>query len=213
MSTIYATTKLCNACETTKLLTDFYKHPSSKDGYHKACKDCYKAHRKHYRPKSKEFASLLSEQSIINLLRARGIYATAGKNSEYKYVDVVAWGCVKIEVKFSHITPRCRFNWTFTPTQMKNGIKSDVVILVAIEPHEANYYVFSTDHPCFYLPNGTLKHGITYRPNARAYSNNRYGASLTDEIMKSQFEAWDLIERERLTVAKLYQDETLVMAS
>jgi hypothetical protein len=36
-------TKICNICNIEKDLTEFYKHPSCKDGYRLQCKDCHNA--------------------------------------------------------------------------------------------------------------------------------------------------------------------------
>lgn len=42
--------KICNKCNKEKLISEFYKHSSTKDGYNTICKDCMKAYeRKGYR--------------------------------------------------------------------------------------------------------------------------------------------------------------------
>ena len=51
--------KVCNVCGIEKPITEFYKHPTTKDGYKSKCKICYNG--KIYRPKAKKIKKKLNK--------------------------------------------------------------------------------------------------------------------------------------------------------
>jgi len=51
--------KTCNVCGIEKPITEFYKHPTTKDGYKSKCKICYNG--KIYRPKAKKIKKKLNK--------------------------------------------------------------------------------------------------------------------------------------------------------
>src|SRR5262245_36882243 len=96
-------TKLCNKCGEEKPLEEFYTRRNTGDGYMNWCKECHKsvtyANTRHPKDKAVEMGAT----DVIRKLQNLGIYAAPGKASVYQHVDVVAWGCVRIEVKSSHL--------------------------------------------------------------------------------------------------------------
>jgi hypothetical protein len=53
--------------------------------------------------------------SVIDKLRSEGIYGVAGSASQYRWADVVVWGCIPIEVKTMNLEKGGSF--LFTPRQ------------------------------------------------------------------------------------------------
>lgn len=39
--------KICSACDTEKLLSEYYKNRNTRDGYHSSCKDCMSKSKNH----------------------------------------------------------------------------------------------------------------------------------------------------------------------
>src|SRR3989304_7966081 len=84
-------------------LSEFYQRAGAADGYYTVCKFRKRQENKRYIPKSRHIASYESEAKAIGKLRSVGIYALPGKMSEWRSIDVVAWGCVRIEIKTAQV--------------------------------------------------------------------------------------------------------------
>src|SRR5690348_1088427 len=132
------TTKLCPQCSIIKPVTDFYL--TKRQQPTRLCKVCHHARQKGYKVKPKHQAGHPSEDSTIAEMRRQGIFATSGKASDYHYVDVVAWGCVRVEVKLA-MKDRNGFTIAFSDDQVKYGIRGDVVVIIIPSEFGDVYYV------------------------------------------------------------------------
>lgn len=204
MATSEFTTQVCRSCGIEKPVNDFYV-VSGTERYYDSCKECYKTRQRKAKYSPKTRAGHDGERLVINQLRSMGIYAAPGKSSEYRYVDVVAWGCVRIEVKYSSLAGR-EYHWRFSNKQSKEGFRADIVVLVTADNQDNNFYVFLAEDQIFRRPDGKMKQGIEYTLNARVYPA-RFGESLTKELLAQHKDAWHLIEQQRLVIAKMYQDD------
>lgn len=167
-------------------MTEFYKTAKA------YCKYCHRA-ASNQKKWERSTAGDPIETEVVNLLRSEGIYATLGKASEFTNVDVVSWGCVRIEVKSAE--QRANGKWYFNfQNQRGKGIKADLVLLVLIDGKDKTYHLFPATHPIFYRK-GKLKGSVQYDPSNTA--NRDYGSSLTEARMWMYQNAWHLIEEHR----------------
>lgn len=148
-----------------------------------------------------------SEEVVLAELARQGIPALAGKvfRTEFPHVDIVAWGCVLIEVKWARLEMhrnRELFKFNATPTQKLGGFRAQLIILLCEwGPKEYSYHVFPVAHPVFYK-DGHVKVGWTFTPGAmqaKKHGNNR--VVMTQPIMDLYEDRWDLIESERLRIS------------
>lgn len=140
-----------------------------------------------------------SEIDLIKRLASEGIYAEPGRLTQWKYIDVVAWGCVCIETKYANQKITGEFRWRIASRQ--SAIRGHLIILVCIhENGERTHHIFSAQHPVFYDNDGALKRGLVYKPD-RQYDRSRYGLSMTSEIMDEHKDTWYLIEETRLDIS------------
>lgn len=80
--------KVCKKCDEEKQITDFYKHPCSKDGRDSTCKECrksavrnnYQKNREHYREYERKRAMLPHRVEM----RERYQKTEAGKSATYR---------------------------------------------------------------------------------------------------------------------------------
>ena len=56
-STVHIPIKVCNKCNTSKYITEFYKRKASHDGYKNQCKNCENNCKKEYNKKNKDIIS------------------------------------------------------------------------------------------------------------------------------------------------------------
>jgi len=179
----------------------FYHSRNTPSGFHSYCKECMKAENKRYSSKAgnkKDSPTNYGEGLVIAKLREHGIYAEKGAGGHHKYVDVVAWGCVRIEVKSARLNGNGRFD--FTIGRRANSFHAhDLIVLVCMHPdNTTTFHVFKPEHPVFYRPRGRLKRGVAYIPDAKNRKGRRFGMPLTDELMAEHQDRWDLIEECRL---------------
>jgi len=199
----YTSTKVCKTCHIEKPLTDFYGSPGSKDKHAIICKECAKAYfRQSYptlnRNQRDSASGRPTENFVISKLRSLGIFATSGKASEFKWCDVVAWGCVTIEVKTSALPKDKKFKFNFTPVQQKRGIQAALMLLVCDYGNVATFHMFPSDHPVFYHSDGTLKKGLGYTPGTLSQKMLTNNIALTKTLMTQYENNWGLIEKCRL---------------
>lgn len=196
MTEAIVTQKQCRICNGTFPATPeyFYQHEPAKDGLHGQCKACTKARAKTYEhePKGRP-----NEVLLVNYLLKNGVFADVGARLKaYKFADVVAWGCVKIEMKYSWSHEE-KHKFQFTPRQLKlNGAGVDVICLATDGTGEIEYHFFDAKDPFFYK-GGKLKPSFSYIP----YAHHRKGKEvLLPEVMDKARDNVSVIECYRLQV-------------
>src|SRR5262245_57245350 len=113
--------KVCQKCGVVKPLTDFYRHPSTKDGHLNTCKPCKNIQQKQYPPVPKEISGNPGEQFAVDRMKSLGIFAMTGKMSRWAHQDVIIWGCVRAECKKA-ILHDGTYMFKFD-SQVRNGMK------------------------------------------------------------------------------------------
>jgi len=146
-----------------------------------------------YKSKQKDIGSNSGEQLVINKLRSLGIYAAPGKSSEYKRLDVVAWGCVRIEVKTARRNKKGGFHFGMGRKRDKEYNRSDIVVLVCIDS-DVSFHVFRSNHSAFYHHDGRSKISVQYKEDTKFRHSS---AGLDNEAMAYHLDRWDLIEEAR----------------
>lgn len=153
-------TKICKTCENTYPATDEYFYRHTYGSLNGDCISCYKIKRYANRNKASKLPSNLGEILAIEYLKSVGIYATSGKASIYRRIDVIAWGCVKIEVKHSQ-----EFKWSFKFGNNKPPDIPDVTMLIGLLDGVNKFYLFPYNHPVFFRDNNSRKTQVNYIPN------------------------------------------------
>lgn len=190
--------KTCIACKQTLPLSDFYKSDDSIDGASSNCKACTI---KKGRARGKKFdrskPTVPGEVIAIDYLRSRGVYAAPGKSSEWKRVDVVAWGCVRLEVKYaSSKNRRNNFVFHFSAKQVQPDWKADVILFICDTASGQRFFFFDANDPILFC-NGKRRKNICYVMEATSRKHRAGRQSLTDEIMAEHEDRYDLIETAR----------------
>lgn len=175
-------------------LSEFY-HRNRLGELQNSCKECAKVYRRTRTNRDKAIVETWrpAEQEVINHLRSIGIYATSGVASQWNWVDVVAWGCVRIEVKTSNIQDG-RFQFNLCPKIRANWHKNDLLLFVCRWESAITYHLFPVDFDLFYRDDGSIKDHLTYIPNPKFRHNKPV---LTPEIMSAYQDNWGLIEDRR----------------
>ncbi len=193
-------TIICNTCNTPypATLEHFYKRGDG--ALNKMCKSCYQAKRKGR--KTPKEAVHKGEVLAIEMLLRNAIFATSGKSTSYgKFIDVVAWGCVKIEVKHSVENIDGYWKFTFQSTHNQNTQSPDLIMLIGERyTGERRYYLFPANHPVFFNEHGKRKMGIGYKIDAIRRPDNLPQVTLTEDLLKSHQNAWHFIEMQRQRV-------------
>jgi hypothetical protein len=177
---LHSTTKTCRTCGKKKFVSEFYQHTNGKP--HSDCLVCYQTRRSSYRPKPRDQASHSHEQLAIDRAKLFGIYAAPGKCSEWRWVDVIAWGCVKIEVKYSAASQHFQFNIG------EKFTKSDIAVLIFDYGHKKTYHVFLTTNEIFYTKNGIKKSFACY-PD---YTGRYHNPHIVPELINAE-DNWNLV--------------------
>lgn len=188
-------------------LDQFYKHPGTIDKREPRCKACKRVQQKQYRQSytrtDRTEGAHIGETLALKLMSSIGVYAVPARLSVHKFVDIIAWGCVKIEVKTSTVEAdgRCQFNFT-SQTYAGNDLHGDLTLLIPVKPDGSavSYHLFPSDHPVFFKADGKRKRGVQYIPNPKK-SRHAGGIRLTKDLMQSYQNAWHLLEAERLRYA------------
>lgn len=186
----YTNPRKCSKCQLSKDLSEFYPRPGGK--YLCAeCKDCMKLRSKVQTKVDKKVAVVASEAEVITELHKQGIPALPGKALSQQWADVIAYGCVLIEVKSAYRHYRGCYQFGFTPSQRAGKLKGDLVVLVCKNDTGNTYHVLQASNPVFYHE-GQLKTAVAWTPGAK--HKGRF-ISLNDEIMYAAQNNWDLVER------------------
>lgn len=160
----------------------------------KACRKQLGKNTKQTNAKRRKVSGEPAEDATVFRLKQNGIHATIGRLSEFTHVDVVAWGCVRIEVKSSLPLPD-KPGWRFCfYSQQKQGIKADLVVLVPLDENglPVMFSVFPADCYKFFRPNGKMKAGVQVLVNP-GHRKSGYTA-LTMQDMHDHEDDWGQIE-------------------
>lgn len=207
-------TQVCKKCQVEKSLSEYYTRSGKPHLHFKICKACFREIGKSQTPSifNRRNALVESEKEVIDLLSKHGIPALPGKALGHQYADIIAWGCVLIEVKHSKLRPADCFLFSFTPQQCKYGIRGDVVVLICDYVNEKTYHVFSADDPIFYFRSGALKPNTCFMPNAKQRKNRVNRVTLLPEYMKEHQNQWSLVETIRLQVKEQLISQSTTLA-
>lgn len=190
-------TRSCSDCGEEKPLDEFYLHSGL--WYFAYCKECAKLRRSQHGQMDYLSFTQSGEEFVVRHLWAAGIPSLPGKTQRYNHGDILAYGCIGIEVKTSILnTSKQRYQFTFTPRQRQRGIKGKFVVLVLEDVQTA--HIFRADEPYFYIE-GRLKTGFEYKPY-RKFGRDR-GATLDIDIMEERKSAWELITQEYARICDL----------
>lgn len=192
----YTNPKQCINCKEFKDLSEYYKRGDS--GYLcSECKTCMKARSKRSQKVDRKVSMVASESEVIEQLHLNGIPALPGKALHHQWADVIAWGCVLIEVKSSSLIDRSFF-FAFSYSQRNGKLRGDLVVLVCRYENKNTYHVFNATHPMFYDKDGKLKFGVSWTPDR--HGNGR-PAVVTDMMMAKAENRWQMIEDYRLKLS------------
>lgn len=160
-----------------------------------------------YEQRSAKATGQYYEQLVIDRLNHHGIPAIAG-GAIKAYCDVMAWGCVMIEVKSSGRKPKGHYQFGFTPNQQERGLLAHLVVLVLGDLETC--HILPANHIAFYDYDAEyfkqrelvlkLKTAVVYNPMRK--SRTGLHSTLTPEIMQEHLDNWSLIEDYRLRVSQ-----------
>lgn len=199
--------KKCGACNQVKSLEAFYwrsgfnkNNPPTQPGHYQVeCKDCMLERSRNQVRVSKLTSLVPSETLAIQKLNSVGIPALPGKAVSAADVDVVAYGCVWIEIKYGkHVGNHGEqvFKFSATPKQQERGFLADLVMLICeYSPDKITYHLFDAKHPVFYM-HDRLKVGWQFTVGAmeaKKHGNNR--VVMTQPLMDAAQDAFWLIEQ------------------
>lgn len=202
--------RICVKCEIVKPFTEFYKRRGFTGDlpghYTSECKDCMRARSRESRRLPAYEPAVETERLAIERLVAEGIPTAPGKAVALADCDLVAWGCVMIEVKYARLALRrgaYRYHFEVTPVQRSRGFKAHVVMLICDDDGDLTYHLFKASHEVFYIERAgkrRLKSGFTYTPDSapRQYDDRLV---MSDSLMMSAEDNYELIERVRLAIS------------
>lgn len=188
--------KVCTRCKTVRPLTEFYRRSGYPNQWLSECKVCMKQRSQNHVPLPPTEPRAKTEILAINELRRNGIHAAPGKSVKHSDVDVVAFGCVNIEIKYSRLERSYsadRYTFGVTPAQIRRGFLADLVMLICDNNGRLSFHLFRADFPAFYMK-GRLKKGFDFLPgrlkNMKPSSDR---VVLTQPMMDEAENRWSLI--------------------
>lgn len=192
--------KKCAKCDQDKPLSEFYIM-SSNGKPSNLCKGCSKE-RTSIRQKQKLAFGCDHERKTIEVMKTNGIYAQHGREVKLMpHVDIVAWGCVPVEVKLAQ-GGAGHWAFHFSGLQQRRGILGKLIVLIIPYEPDWSYYVFDVNKSAFYR-NGKLKTGVTYTENPTC---RKRGNPLYKSDMDIALNRWELVEVKRQEyIAELLQ--------
>jgi hypothetical protein len=184
----------CDWCGAVKPRAEFYTRSGMPHLIHQGCKECRKAVERVKKgvPRNNHATFTPSEAWVIERLKSQGIPALPGKALHYADADVVAFGCVLIEVK-SSLKKAFGFQFGFTPKQHQERIKGEIIVLVCNYGDHKTFHVFDADAPFFYNVNGTRKTGVSFVPGTEYPVRHKKRAILTQSLMDEAHERWSMV--------------------
>lgn len=166
--------KKCRRCKIEKQLSEFYprsgytkpeKPPTIPGHYMTECKACLKDRSKTQTRLPKTIPRAATEIIAIDILKKAGIPTLPGKAVHAADCDLVCYGSVWVECKYSKLyrqNGEDAFRFDTTPKQQKEGFRADLVILICDYPDgNRTAHLFDAKHPVFYMK-GRVKSGIIY---------------------------------------------------
>lgn len=185
-------TKVCRDCKVEKSISEFYK-PKFGNYYLSYCKTCSNKRVKTSTHRNEDYlvSKVESEQLAVAYLAKHGIPALPGKALRASHVDMIAFGCIKVEVKYSTLYIDKEFPYFMfktTPRQQQQGFSGDLVLLICAYGDRNTFHVFPSKHPAFYMGE-RLKTGITFTPGT--YESRKFGETRTVMVQGMMDEAQD----------------------
>jgi hypothetical protein len=189
--------KVCVRCKQNKPLTDFYTRSGLPHLHNSECKACMKARYKDVNPVPATEPRAKSEILAINELKRQGIHAAPGKSVAYADVDVVAFGCVRIEVKYAKLNTKFHrecYTFRLTPKQKQRGLLADIVMLICDDGTRCTFHLFQTSYQAFYMTNGALKTGFDFVPGQNEQLKHHSTRTImTQAMMDEAHNRWGLV--------------------
>lgn len=204
--------KECRMCGETKPISEFYTNTHRPDGYLNVCKPCHRirsaeaAKRRQERNRQPLASSgELAEVMVVQELAKYGIPSqrSTRHTANAIYTDVLAWGCVRIEVKSSSLSikdGRYAYKFSFHPDVSVGENNANLIALIMLDVSE--FYVFPFNHPVFicvsnkYGRAGQRKAELSYRVGARPITSPE--TYLTEQLLNNFKGRWDLVEDYRI---------------
>lgn len=138
--------------------------PKGDGDYLSDCKACMKRRNKEGRRLGALVPREASERLAIAYLVEKGIPALPGKAVGLADVDVAAWGCIRIEVKYSRNRGYGNgFIFALTKRQ-ERAIRADVVMLICDYEDFCEFHLFRADDPVFFFSDGRRKRYFDWKP-------------------------------------------------
>jgi hypothetical protein len=152
-----------------------------------------------------------TELDAIEKLHSVGIFAQPGRVTHYKYADVVAWGCVLIEIRTANISKVGTYRWRIKAARIADDvIRGHLMMLVYIDHlGDKHHHLFPVWHDVFYNADGSMKKGMNYTPGKMSDTHAKYGLSMGDDLMFAHKDRWDLIENARQHIGSSYSIESI----
>jgi hypothetical protein len=187
-------TVICDRCGLPKPRSEYYTRSGMPHLILNGCKECRKAaeRAKAGIPRDPHAVHTPSEAWVIERLKSVGIPALPGKALHYAHADVVAFGCVLIEVKSSTLT-HGMFRFPFTPIQYKSRIRGDLIVLVCDYGDNKTFHVLSTGHDIFFDAKGNRKTAVHFVPGQMAAVKHARRHVLVQPIMDAAQDKWALV--------------------
>lgn len=203
--------KPCTKCKTPKPLTSYYMRSGYTDpenpGHRLSeCITCMKQRNydEGYVPPTEPRAP--TEILALDYLKANGISCLPGKAVHAAHVDIVAWGCVNIEVKYARYEAQYGskrgFKFVVTPKQRERGFIAHVVILICDYGRNGlTFHLFPPKFVAFYKE-GRVKVAFDYIPGRDKPEKLLYPGIevLTELDMETARDRLELIERARIKI-------------
>lgn len=195
-------TRICTKCNTAKPATPeyFYKGSTNVSGLGSWCKECMKALSKATKTERKgENIRDEGEKLAVAWLRSNGIPSDIGKNAgTIRWLDVLAWGCVKIEVKYSKTNGQGLWCWAMNSVNNKpDSAKPHIALFIGRDArtNQYHYFLFDINDPeLFNQKTNTRKTNVTFNYQSKE-SQNR-------EAFQMHENALYLVEESRLKAAR-----------
>ena len=142
-----------------------------------------------------------------------GLYllaAIAANLSVHRRLDLIAWGCVKIEVKYAKFTDtemNKGFHFAISKKQASDGLVADLVMFICDYGDSETYHIFPVQRPVIQRTIRSRNRAILYVPShmKRHQHVNSGKAMLTKSMMDYYQDAWHLIELVRENYARQLQ--------
>jgi len=189
--------KVCARCKILLPLSEYYFRNGKPHSY---CKECIAKTASEHRPLAQQIPKDVSEIAAIDYLKSHGIPSLPGKALNFSWVDVITFGCIRIEVKSSKLFTDKKYNhfkWTVSSTQIERGILADLIMLMCRYDDKTTFHLFRPDCEAFY-DNGKRKTGFSYRIGATIPMRHHKGRPIMTAAMMDEAKDRTLLIYEEL---------------